>query len=450
MPAATLGGEDGAVLPTAVVEEEASESATSIGDLPRFYAPGLNQVTLSKGGRRWSYPHGLRFEHNLHWAVGLLELANSGDFAANIWNDTPVPVYAIVFMAVGGTAAAVLSVFALRDAGKAWHNIKFLRNQRQLFREHKAKQLDDGRLVHQANVLVDIATRELYTEVINRWGMDILMGGGAVLISVGTFLAIGGANPKVWLASNILSGYLGNAPIALYGIANFVWAIIVSRKKQSHKIAAENKLKGTVAVLLVKRYCFNAQLYFAINGTASMVGGVGSMLTATRWWAYVILIPVIISAFFCNYWWRKRVGYDRPWLDLPIGMDTKGLVLALEFAAETRRGVEKDPNDALRHVVSDPMSLPEVLGFLVDHGLLWRILIYAKSSVLQVQVKLISGSWACWHCRIPIKSPFLNLPDSSFGIKDQCTFNTEKDSYPKPWEPIYTNHMTNNFSVLMI
>ncbi|KAK7431288.1 hypothetical protein QQZ08_002059 [Neonectria magnoliae] len=321
MPAATLGGEDGAVLPTTVKGEEAPESAASTRDPPRFYAPGLNQVTLSKGRRRWSYPQGLRFEHNLHWAVGLLELANSGDFAANIWNDTPVPVYAIVFMAVGGTAAAVLSVFALRDAGKAWHNIKFLRNQRRLSREHKTKQLNDGRLVHQANVLLDIATRELYTEVINRWGMNILMGGGAVLISVGTFLAIGGANPKVWLASNILSGYLGNAPIALYGIVNFVWAIIVCRKKQSHRIEAENKLKGTVAVLLLKRYCFNVQLYFAINGTASMVGGVGSMLTATRWWAYVILIPVIISAFFCNYWWRKRVGYG---LIYPLGWTPRG------------------------------------------------------------------------------------------------------------------------------
>ncbi|KPM40759.1 hypothetical protein AK830_g5824 [Neonectria ditissima] len=367
--AAALSGDDVTTPSTSVKEEDVPGSATGIRDRSRFCAPGLDQVTLSKGRRRWSYPQGLRLEHNLHWAVGLLELANAGDFAANIWNDTPVPVYAIVFMAIGGTAAAVLSVFALRDAGKAWHNVRFLRNQRQLFREHKDKRLEGGQPVQQLNVLLDITTRELYTEFINRWGMDILMGGGAVLISIGTFLAIGGANPKVWLASNILSGYLGNAPIALYGLVNFAWAMFVWRKKQSHRIAAKNRLKGTVAMLQVKRYCFDVHLYFAINGTAALIGGVGSMLTATRWWAYVILIPVIISSFFCNFWWRKRVGYDRPCLDLPAGMDTNGLILALEFAAETRRVMEKYPSDALRHLVPDPSSLPQTLASLVEHGL---------------------------------------------------------------------------------
>jgi hypothetical protein len=31
--------------------------------------------------------------------VGFLELANAGDFAANVWNKVPVPIYGAVLMA---------------------------------------------------------------------------------------------------------------------------------------------------------------------------------------------------------------------------------------------------------------------------------------------------------------------------------------------------------------
>ncbi|KAH6980805.1 hypothetical protein BKA56DRAFT_585997 [Ilyonectria sp. MPI-CAGE-AT-0026] len=351
-------------------EPETPEVTAHIYESADFHAPSLDQVTLVKGRRTWAYPRGLRLEHNLHWAIGLLELANAGDFAANIWNDTPVPVYATVFMAIGGTAAAVLSTFAFRDAVKAWHNVKFLKRQRCGLRDHKTQLLEEAQPTRQVDVFLDIARRELYTEVINRWGMDILMGGGAILIAVGTYLAMGGENPKVWMASNILSGYVGNAPIALYGLANSMWAVVMWRRKQSHKKAAIKGLQGTVALELVKKYCFNVQLFFAINGTTTLIGGIASMLAATRWWAYVILIPVIISSFFCNHWWRKHAGYDRPYLDLPIGMNENGLIQALESAAAIRRGIEKDQgDDALRQLVPDTRSLPRVLDFLVEHGM---------------------------------------------------------------------------------
>ncbi|KAF7557078.1 hypothetical protein G7Z17_g948 [Cylindrodendrum hubeiense] len=351
-------------------EPEPRETTAHIHDSPDFHAPSLEQVTLVKRRRGWAYPQGLRLEHNLSWAIGLLELANAGDFAANIWNDTPVPIYATVFMAIGGTAAGVLSIFAFQDAGRAWHNVKFLQRQRRDLEDHNVQLLEEGQSTQQVDVFLDITGRELYTEVINRWGMDILMGGGAVMISIGTFLAMGGANHKVWMASNILSGYLGNAPITLYGLVNSLWAIVVWRKKQSHKRAAEKRLQGTVALELVKKYGFSVQLFFVINGSTTFIGGVASMLTATMWWAYVILIPVIISSFFCNYWWRKRAGYDRPYLDLPIGMNENGLIQALEAAAAIRRGIEKDQgNDALRQLVPDTRSLPSVLDFLVEHGL---------------------------------------------------------------------------------
>ncbi|KAH6885187.1 hypothetical protein B0T10DRAFT_492157 [Thelonectria olida] len=355
-------------LPTSDCSGNAEDTSLASGST-EFKAPGLDSVAMVKGRRGWSYLPGIRLEHNLHWAAGLLELANSGDFAANIWNDVPVPVYAIVFMAIGGTVAALISIFALRDGGKAWKNVKFLRHQRHLLRTQRAQQLEECQSTEKLDVLIDITTRELYTEAINRWGMDMLMGGGAVLISIGTFMAIGGANRRVWLASNILSGYLGNAPIALFGLVNFCWAIYMWTKKQSHYSAATKKLQDTPALSVVKEYCFNMRLFFAINGTSTLIGGVGSMLTPTFWWAYVVLIPVIISSYFCNFWWRRRVGYDRPVLNFPIGMNSRGLVQALEFAEETRRVMKKDPEAATMQLVTDPTSLLMVLNRFVEHGL---------------------------------------------------------------------------------
>lgn len=324
---------------------------------------------MLKGRRGWTRLPGIRLEHNLVWAAGLLELANSGDFAANIWNAVPVPVYAIVFMAIGGTVAAIISICALRDGVKAWRNVKFLRHQRHLLRTQRAQQTEECQSPQNLDVLLDIVRRELYTESTNRWGMDILMGGGAVLISIGTFMAIAGANKKVWLVSNILSGYLGNAPIALFGLVNFVWAIYVSLKKRLHSRAAARKLDDTAALSVVKQHCFNVRLFFSINGTSTLVGGIGSMLTPTYWWAYVVLIPIIISSYFCNFWWRTRVGYDRPVLLLPTRMDARGIIRALEFAEETRCVIKKNPETAMAHLIPDATSLRTVLDRFVEHGL---------------------------------------------------------------------------------
>lgn len=63
------------------------------------------------------------------------------------------------------------------------------------------------------------------------------------------------------------------------------------------------------------------------------------------------------------------MGYDRPVLNFPVGMDEGGLVEALEFAEETRRAIKKNPEAAMTHLVSDPGSLAMVLNAFVEHGL---------------------------------------------------------------------------------
>ncbi|KAF4948888.1 hypothetical protein FSARC_13607, partial [Fusarium sarcochroum] len=263
-----------------------------------LYVPGPDSVTLAKGRSRWYCLDDTRLRNDLFAAVGFLELANAGDFAANVWNEVPVPIYAIVFMVVGGCSALVLSICAFCDSRKAWRNIKFLRQQRKFLETEKERLIANSESPHGLDVFLEITTRELRIEIINRWAMDILMGGGAILISIGTFMAIGGANRRVWLASNILSGYLGNAPIALFGLLSSVWAAMVWTKMRSHVAVARKELQGAPTLTMLKQRCFNVQLFYIINGTATILGGVGSMVTAERWWGYVILIPVIISSIF--------------------------------------------------------------------------------------------------------------------------------------------------------
>ncbi|KAK3185535.1 hypothetical protein K4F52_005633 [Lecanicillium sp. MT-2017a] len=143
-----------------------------------------------------------RFRNNLHLAVGFLELANAGDFAANVWNDVPVPIYAVVLMAIGATVAGIMSIFAMRDAMSAWHNVKFLRNQRQELKDVHSQRLVQSQTTKDIDVLLELNNRELGSESINRFGMDFLMGFGAVLICIGTYMAIGGANKKLAVSLN--------------------------------------------------------------------------------------------------------------------------------------------------------------------------------------------------------------------------------------------------------
>lgn len=277
-----------------------------------------------------------RFRNNLHFAVGFLELANAGDFAANVWNDVPVPIYAVVLMAIGATVAGIMSIFAMRDAMSAWHNIKFLRNQRQELKDVHSQRLVQSQTTKDIDVLLELNNRELGSESINRFGMDVLMGFGAVLICIGTYMAIGGANKKVWLASNILSGYLGNAPIAIYGLVNAAWAIILARNTRAHVRATRAALSGSTACRLVERRGQKVQLYCAINGTITILGGVSSMITATRWWGYTILAPVVVLSFVCNALWRTSVGYSHDESRCIPGISAEKLTRLLCFANKVK------------------------------------------------------------------------------------------------------------------
>lgn len=354
--------------------------------------PAVDTLTVVKRGRSKFAPASqTRLRNSLLGAVGFLELANAGDFAANVWNDVPIPVHAVVLMTIGGTFALVMSIFAFRDALLSWPNVCMLRGERRSLRCERAERLSDEeqQQTRDLDILLDVNRRELGIETINRFGLDLLMGSGAAMIGVGTFMAIGGANRKVWFASNLLSGYVGNAPLALYALINSAWACYICARAGQHRAAAAASLgrkqnqkqgqgmgtgmgeKDNPVWAAVRRRARNVQLYTAMTGMASILGGVGSMMTATLWYGYVILIPVIVSSVLCNVWWRHGLGYDRPLFgdDDARDVSAASLMSEMEYVALAQDAFRRDPATAGGELGADLESLESVLAFMVANDL---------------------------------------------------------------------------------
>ncbi|KAG8161225.1 hypothetical protein KVR01_009489 [Diaporthe batatas] len=362
----------------------------------------LPVIRLGKTKSTFAPARQARLRNSLSPVVGLLELANAGDFAANVWNEVPVPTHAVVLMAVGGVFALAMSAFAFRDARASWPNVCLLLEQRRRLRGERAERLkeqeeggrgDESR-VRGIDVLIDVVWRELGTEAISRFGLDLLLGGGAVMIGVGTLMAIGGADRKVWLASNLLSGYVGNAPLAMYALVNCAWSCYICARAGQHWAAASAALKqrgnkkqqeeggrgpdehlgGHPAVwAAVRRRARSLQLYTAIVGVASILGGAGSLMTATMWYGYVILTPVVVSSVLCNVWWRRGLGYDRPLFGDGDGenldMSAASLTAEMEYVARAQDAFRRDPTAAAGELGADLGSLESVLGFIVANDL---------------------------------------------------------------------------------
>lgn len=348
--------------------ESTTESGTPIAS-SSLYA--LSKVVFVKHRGRWATPKASRLRNSLLSTMGLLELANAGDFAANVWNEIPVPIYAIVFMALGGTLALVVSMLAYRDAMLSWDNICYLRQERRNLKTERERQAAASQPTQDIEILLDLNFRELGSEVTNRYGLDIFSGFGAFVISIGTYMAIGGANRRVWFASNLLSGYVGNAPIALFGLASSLWSgYIFIRATQHRNLAAQSlRLRDRPARALVRERSLNVHIYTSVSAVSSLVGGAASMITATRWWGYVMLIPVILSSMFYNSWLRRKVAYDRPAAGSSVNLTVESVARELELADAICREIQSGASPGQK-LLPNPESLESVVRFLVATDLL--------------------------------------------------------------------------------
>ncbi|KAA8650233.1 hypothetical protein EYZ11_004437 [Aspergillus tanneri] len=273
--------------------------------------------------RRFFRSHCLRLMHppwyrnSLLASTGYLEFANAGDFAANVWNDIPVPLHAKILMAIGGPLALMMSMVAVRDGLLSWQNVRVLRAERKYLKTLRHHYLTsdstvDVDLVSLIDSRLGVGFRELGTELIDRIAMDIFLGVGALVVGIGTLMAIWGANPRVFNASNLLSGFVGNSFAAAYGVVNAVWSVYLVWRFQRH-------VSGVTRCPTVDSFRDRLRLRFRrfqwhsiISAITGLVVGAASMVTARMWWGYVVLIPCMVVQIGCNRFWRRRLGYDRP------------------------------------------------------------------------------------------------------------------------------------------
>ena len=344
------------------IESELELSASTLTSIPDCVA-----FTRRKG--RYTLAKEYSLKNSLLAGVGFLELANAGDFAANVWNEIPVPGFAAALMAVGGTVALGISLFAFRDARLSRRNILLLREERRYLRTQKADHVQETPIARDVQSQLDVNFREMGTELVDRMGMDIVMGFGAIAVGIGTLMAIGGANQAVFKASNLLSGYIGNAPIALYGIANAIWSAYVWRRENQHRIAGAKELKEDAVKRALNRRIRTFKTHSAINGVVGIVAGGASVVTATLWYGYPILVPCIILSIVRNYVWRHGIGYDRPLIRQRLRVDMISLIEGLISVTSAQQIFEEAPSESLPRLVSDPESIGSIIVFMRNNDL---------------------------------------------------------------------------------
>ncbi|KAF7183482.1 hypothetical protein CNMCM7691_003681 [Aspergillus felis] len=257
-----------------------------------------------------------RYRNSLLASVGYLELANAGDFAANVWNDVPVPTHAKICMGIFGPIVLLMTIFAARDFALSCANVLLLQSERKALKssQHATSASPEKREREREGVL-GVNTRELLTELLDRIVMDVLLGAGALIVGTGTIMAIFGDNPTVFEASNLLSGFVGNAPAAVFGVVNAVWSAYLVWRVQTRVRAvageAGNALLGERERRRVTARYRMLQWHAAMNGLSGLVAGMASMVTAKMWWGYVVLVPCAVVVIASNWFWRSRLGYDR-------------------------------------------------------------------------------------------------------------------------------------------
>ncbi|KAK3679673.1 hypothetical protein LTR78_000049 [Recurvomyces mirabilis] len=257
------------------------------------------------------------YRNNLLAAVGLFELTNALDFPANVWNEVPPKLFAQVLMGIGGSICFLWSFFGVWDLIRSRRNIKLLWQER---RDLQCRLAEDGAekdAKHASQVLLqawlDINYRELGWEYVDRAIMDGIMVIASILVGIGTMLAIRGDIPVVFDASNLMSGYIGNSFVALYAVINTAWSVYMWRHASGQLAAIRNARSGVDSDTRrrMTAHARQHQLYAAVNAATVLVSGAGSLVSATLWYGYVIIVPCVFGSVFANLFWRFRLGYNR-------------------------------------------------------------------------------------------------------------------------------------------
>lgn len=279
-------------------------------------------------------------------------------------------------MALGGTLALCFIYFSVKDGRRSWANVRALREERRYLVSQRQLRLGDANMVRTIECFLDMNTRELGTELVDRIGMDTLLGFSALVVGTGTLMAMTGDHDSVlFTTSNLLTGYVGNMPCAIYGVANLLWSSYVWARARKQQRAALKYVRGSTRMSqMLRNRTSSIQLHAALNGITGIVAGAAALVTATMWWGYVVLVPCVVTSGIVNLFWRRRVGYERPLVvDQITSIDQDAVLEALRYANSCRErivhGREAESRDPFTTLVSDTGSLLRALDVIRKNNL---------------------------------------------------------------------------------
>ena len=321
---------------------------------------------------RWKELTQYGLKNNLMVAVGFLELANACDFPANIWNQTPVPSFAAVLMGIGGFIGIALLYCSIFDLQLSATNLRLLRTERsRLYRLLRRSTTESGTRNQGKSIEACLAvnTLELGFELVDRFLMNLIMGFGCLLVGVGTWMAIDGSDSRIFMASNLLTGYIGNTPAAFYGLINVLWSAYVWYRANTHsRLACTDVAVNLIWPRLSHRYD-TIKLHAMVYGLTSFVAGGAALMTATLWYGYIILVPCVCASAWCNWLWRNKCGYGRPIFEEAPVLGKDILVTEIQAILLLQRTVKREDDDSLYELQNLPYLLEviqryDLMGFV--------------------------------------------------------------------------------------
>ena len=269
--------------------------------------------------------------------VVVVELDNFGDIGSTPLFPAPLSPAAFAVLPLGGLACLWLGAKpALEDVVDGVRNLKVLRAEAGLLRrqiaDHEA-QLHAGndgwaesftlqKRLRGLRTRLALCMREQGNESVDRVIGGGLVAPGALLTAMGTFATpgfIAGAHSATAATmATLLAGFVGNAPVALYGAINACFhthrAYQAHRRLrilQGHDFNNLWRDEPTDVNALLQNRQRMMRTGAALKAVASLGISAGAMLTAVGPFGYAVLLPFTMLRAATEYFGRQKITYNR-------------------------------------------------------------------------------------------------------------------------------------------
>jgi hypothetical protein len=273
--------------------------------------------------------------------IVMFELDNFGDIGATPLFATPLSPLGLGIIPLGGLACLVFGTRpALQDVTAGLRNLRALRGEKEQIQARlqlvRAALNGDGmppelqnssRLALRREWLtlqsrLAICANETRTERVDRVISGALVAPGSVLTGLGTFVSPGfifSANSaSAATVANLCTGFVGNAPIALYSVVNAAY----NARNAYHAHQRLLRLRQVTLNPLWNHPFINIdgmlqhrQRLMRNNSACKAISalgiGTGGLLTAFNPVGYAVLLPFAIGRASAEYVAHRKLGYSR-------------------------------------------------------------------------------------------------------------------------------------------